>query len=108
MVMASLMVSTNCTDIINSIQGMLAGLFVMFVSNAAVTEALLNCKAVSTGNFVSFSFEVPHTLVHRRVCKWQPAISKQASYPPKTFLMIDGALNLFKVYLKLSSFISSK
>lgn len=55
-------------------------------------EALLNWKPISTGNLVSFSREVPHTLVHRRVCKWQPAISKQASNPPKNFLMADGAL----------------
>lgn len=75
-VMASVMVSTNCTDIINSIQDILAGLFVMFLSNGPVTEALLNWKPVSTGSLVNFSREVPHTLVHRRVCKWQPEISK--------------------------------
>lgn len=92
MVMASLMVSTNCTDIINSIQDILAGLFVMFLSNAPVTETLLNWKPVSAGNLVNFFREVPHTLVHRRVCKRQPAISEQASNPPKNFLMIDGAL----------------
>jgi len=85
MVMASLMVSTNCTVIINSIQDILAGLFVMFLSSASVTEALLNWKPVSTGNLVIFSCEVPHTLVHKRVCKWQLAISNQASNPQKKF-----------------------
>jgi hypothetical protein len=90
--MASLMVSPNCTDIFNSIQDILAGPFVMFLSNVPVMEALLNWKPVSTGNSVNFSHEVSHTLVHRRVCKWQPAISKQASNPPKIFLVIDGAL----------------
>jgi len=92
MVMASLMVRTNSTDIINSIQDILAGLFVMFLSNASVTEALLNHKPASTGNLFNFSREVPHTLVHRRVCKWQPAISKQVTNPPKYFFMIEGAL----------------
>jgi hypothetical protein len=91
MMMASLMVSTNCTDIINSIQDILAGFCVMFLSNAPIMEALLNWKPVSTGNLVNFSHEVPHTLVHRRVCKWQPAIYKLASNPPKIFLMVDGA-----------------
>jgi uncharacterized membrane protein YoaK (UPF0700 family) len=92
MVMASLMASTDCTDIINSILDILAGLFVMFLNNASVTEALLNWKPVSTGNLVNFSHEVLRTLVHRRVCKWQPAISKQASNPPNNFWMIDGVL----------------
>lgn len=93
MVMASLMVSTDCTVIINSIQDILTGLFVMFLISAFVTEALLNWKPVSTGNLVIFSCEVPHILVHKRVCKWQLAISNQASNPPKKkFLMMVRAL----------------
>lgn len=56
MMMASLMVSTNCPDIINSIQDILAGFCVMFLSNAAITEALLNWKPVSTGNLVSSTY----------------------------------------------------
>jgi len=92
MVMASLMVSTNCTDIINNIQDILAGLFVMFLSSALGMEALLNLKPISTGNLVIFSCEVPHILVHKRVCKWQLAISKQAANPPKKFLMVGRAL----------------
>ena len=54
MVMASLMVSTNCADIINSIRDILVELFVMFLSNAPVMEALMNWKPVSTGNLVIF------------------------------------------------------
>jgi hypothetical protein len=91
MMVASIMVSTNCTDIINSIQDILEGFCVTFLSNAPITEALLNWKPVSIGNLVNFSHEVPCTLVHRRFCKWQPAISKLASNPPKSFLKIFGA-----------------
>ena len=54
MMMASLMVSTNCTDIINSIQDMQAGFFVMFLSNSPVMDAVLHRKPVSTGNSVRF------------------------------------------------------
>lgn len=107
--MASLMVSTNCTDIINSFQDIVAGLLIVFLSSAPVTEALLNWKPVFTGNLVNFPHEVPNTLVHRRVCKWQPAISKQASNPPKNFF--DDRWSTYEIVavcLKLSSFISSK
>jgi hypothetical protein len=56
-----LSLNTGLRESVNSIQDIPAGLFVMFLSNATVTEELLNWKLVSTGNLIYFPmmFHIP-------------------------------------------------